>query len=488
MNTPTLITFIVYLSAMIGIGIYGYFRTSGLNDYMLGGRSLKPGVAALSSGASDMSGWILLGLPGAFYLHGLDQIWMPIGLAIGAFLNWQLVAKRLRIYTEVAKDAITLPDYLENRFRDHSRILRTISAVVILVFFTLYSSASMKAGGVLFESSFNLPYHWALWIGALAIVSYTFLGGFLAVCWTDTVQGILMFLALLVVPCVVISHMGGWGEAVSKVSTLDVSHLDAFENLTFLGIISLMAWGLGYFGQPHILVRFMAIRGSGDIPAARFICMTWMILSLYGAIFTGFVGYAYFSSNPLSNPETVFIQLSQILFDPWIAGILLAAILSAIMSTISSQLLVCSSALTEDLYRGFLRKNAGDKELVMVGRITVLLVAVIAVFLAYNPNSTVLSLVSYAWAGFGAAFGPVVLFSLFWKRTSRNGVLTGIILGAVTVVVWKNLSGGPGGIFDIYEILPGFILCSLAILIISAMSPEPRGEIAEEFETMKRSL
>jgi len=488
MSTPTLITFALYLIAMLMIGVFSYRFTSSLNDYMLGGRGLRPGVAALSAGASDMSGWILMGLPGAFYLHGMNQIWMPIGLTIGAWLNWQIVAKRLRIYTEVANDAITLPDYLENRFRDHSRVLRSITAIVILFFFTLYSAASMKAGGVLFEQSFELPYHLGLWIGAVAIVSYTFIGGFLAVCWTDTVQGVLMFLALLVVPIVVLSHFGGWGETVTAVSNMSPQHLNVTEGLGVFGICSLMAWGLGYFGQPHILVRFMAVRSAKDIPAARAICMNWMVLSLYGAIFTGFAGYAYYINNPLKDPETVFIQLSQILFNPWIAGILLAAILSAIMSTISSQLLVCASALTEDIYRGFIRKQAKDRELVMVGRLAVLLVALIAVVLAYNPNSTILSMVSYAWAGFGGAFGPVIILSLFWSRMTRNGAVAGIIVGAVVVVGWHNLSGGPGDMFDFYEILPGFVACLLTVIGVSLASKAPEREITREFALMKQHL
>lgn len=485
MSTPTLLTFIVYLIGMLIIGFLAYRLTDNLSDYVLGGRRLGPGVAALSAGASDMSGWLLLGLPGALYAAGMNQVWIAVGLSIGAYLNWQFVAKRLRVYTEVARDAITVPDYLENRFYDDSKLLRVISAVVILLFFTFYTSSGMVAGATLFEKSFGLDYSVALWVGAIVIISYTFMGGFLAVCWTDFIQGLLMFLALILVPIVVISADGGWSQAVSNVGAIDSAKLDIFHNVTLFGIISLMAWGLGYFGQPHIVVRFMAVRTSRDIPKARLIGMTWMVLSLYGAIFTGFAGIAYFADGPLENPETVFITLSQVLFNPWVGGVLLAAILSAIMSTIDSQLLVSSSALTEDFYKAIIRRNAGQHELVWIGRSTVILIALIAIYLARNPESTVLGLVSYAWGGFGAAFGPVIILSLFWRRMTRNGAVTGMILGALTVIVWKKLEGG---IFDMYEILPGFILCTVAIVVVSLLDKEPRAEIQAEFDAMREGI
>nr|MDQ2696309.1 sodium/solute symporter [Pseudomonadota bacterium] len=325
----------------------------------------------------------------------------------------------------------------------------------------------------------------ALWVGAAVIISYTFLGGFLAVCWTDFFQGLLMFLALILVPIVVIAAVGGWGEAVDRVGGVDPARLDVFHDMTLFGIVSLMAWGLGYFGQPHIVVRFMAVRHSSDIPMARLIGMSWMVLALYGAILTGFIGIAYFADQPLANAETVFITLSQTLFNPWVAGILLAAILSAIMSTIDSQLLVSSSALTEDFYKAILRRNASQHELVWVGRGAVILIALIAILLAQNPESTVLGLVAYAWGGFGAAFGPVVILSLFWKRMTRNGAVAGMVVGAATVIVWKQLSGG---IFDMYEILPGFILCALTVWGVSLLDKEPSPAIQAEFETVRRSL
>ncbi|MFG6150012.1 sodium/proline symporter PutP [Halobacillus sp. B23F22_1] len=502
MGSATLITFIVYLIGMLLIGFASYRITSDLSDYVLGGRRLTPGVAALSAGASDMSGWLLLGLPGAIYASGLAEAWIGIGLAIGAYLNWQFVARRLRVFTEVFKDAITVPDYLENRFHDHSHILRVISALVILVFFTFYTSSGLVAGATLFEASFNLSYTQALWIGAIVTISYTFLGGFLAVSWTDFVQGILMFIALIAVPIVAAQELGGFSEAINAVGQIEPGHLQMVQGVGALAIISSLAWGLGYFGQPHIVVRFMALRSPNDVPKARLIGIGWMVIGLYGAIFTGLFGLAYMATNEvdglgnfgaslvneggvqmLDNPETIFIAFSQILFHPIIAGILLAAILSAIMSTIDSQLLVSSSALAEDFYKAIFRKNASDRELVWVGRIAVAGIALIALLLAGNPDSTVLELVSYAWAGFGAAFGPIIILSLFWKNITRNGALAGIIVGAITVILWANLSGG---IFDLYELLPGFILSGIAAILVSLAGTPPKEVIAEFEEAVRK--
>lgn len=479
MEAGSISAFVIYLVGMLVIGLICYKLTKNLSDYMLGGRNLPPAVAALSAGASDMSGWLLLGLPGAVYAAGMNQIWIGIGLVIGAYLNWQFVARRLRIYTEVAEDAITIPDYLNNRFQDSSRILRMISAIVILLFFTFYVSAGLVAGGVLFEKTFGLDYEIAVWVGSAVIVSYTFLGGFLAVSWTDFFQGLMMFLALIIVPIIAVAAVGGWGETTARVGTIDPAFNDIFTGMTTMGIISLMAWGLGYFGQPHILVRFMAVRTLNDVPTARLINMVWMVFALYGAVFVGYSGIAYFAGAPLENSETVFIEFCNVLFNPWISGFLLAAILAAVMSTIDSQLLVCSSALTEDLYRSFLRRDASQKELVNVGRLSVLGVALIATLLATDPESGVLDLVAYAWAGFGAAFGPVIILSLFWRRMTRNGAAAGLIVGAVTVVVWKQLEGG---IFDLYEILPGFILCAIAVIVVSRLGPQPGGLVAEDFD------
>ncbi|QTM98233.1 sodium/proline symporter PutP [Sediminibacillus dalangtanensis] len=501
MGTATLVTFIVYLIGMLLIGVISYRLTNDLSDYVLGGRRLGPGVAALSAGASDMSSWLLLGLPGAIYATGLAEGWMAVGLAIGAYLNWQFVAKRLRVYTEVSNNSITIPDFLENRFRDSSHILRVISAIVILVFFTFYTSSGMVGGAKLFEASFGLSYSQALWIGAIVIVSYTFLGGFLAVSWTDFIQGILMFLALIVVPIRAIFVIGGWDATIDAVGQIEPSHLNMVAGVGIISILSSFAWGLGYFGQPHIITRFMALRSPKDVPMAKFIGTTWMILGLYGAVFTGLAGLAFINTQDvgmlsqfgievtsengvqmLADSEKIFIAFSQILFDPIIAGILLAAILSAIMSTIDSQLLVSSSAVAEDFYKAILRKNASERELVWVGRAAVIAIALIATFVASNPDSSVLELVSYAWAGFGAAFGPIILLSLFWKGITRNGALAGIIVGAVTVVIWGDFL--EGGIFDLYEIVPGFLL-NLIVAVLVSMTGRPHPEAEAEFDEAK---
>ncbi|OAS85635.1 sodium/proline symporter PutP [Metabacillus litoralis] len=484
-NLPTLTAIIIYLIGMLVIGIIAAKMTSNLSDYVLGGRRLSAGVAALSAGSSDMSGWLMLGLPGAMYLGGMGEAWLAIGLAVGAYLNWQFIAKPFRVYTEVANDSITVPDFFENRFRDGSKILRVVSAIVILVFFTFYTSSSLVGGAVLLESSFGMDYTLALWVGAAVILSYTFFGGFLAASWTDFIQGILMLLALIIIPIVVIYELGGWGETIQKVGNIDPSYLDITTGATFIGVVSLLAWGLGYFGQPHIIVRFMGIKSTKEIPKARLIGMTWMIISLFGAIFIGFSGIAYFAETPLENSETVFIMFSQVLFNPWVAGFLLAAILSAIMSTVDSQLLVSSSALTQDFYKAIFRKEATQKEEMLVGRIAVLVIAVIAILLGYDRDSKVLELVSYAWAGFGAAFGPVIILSLFWKRMTRNGALAGIIVGAVTVIIWSNLTGG---IFDLYELAPGFIFAWIAIMIVSLIGKAPSEEVQNEFDMFKEEL
>lgn len=484
-NIPTLIAIIVYLVGMLLIGVLAARMTKDLSDYVLGGRGLGAGVAALSAGASDMSGWLMLGLPGAVYLGGMGEIWLPIGLAAGAYLNWQFVAKPLRVYTEVANDSITVPGYFENRFHDTSKLLRVVSAIVILVFFTFYTSSSLVGGAILLENSFGMDYTLALWVGAAVILSYTLFGGFLAASWTDFIQGILMFLALIIIPITAIQELGGWNETLDQIGAIDPTHLDVASGATFVGVVSLLAWGLGYFGQPHILVRFMGLKSTNDVPKARLIGMTWMVLSLFGALFVGFAGIAYFADAPLANSETVFIMFSQVLFNPWVAGFLLAAILSAIMSTVDSQLLVSSSALAQDFYKSIFRRNASKKEEMIVGRIAVLGIAIIAIFLGYNPESKVLELVSYAWAGFGAAFGPVIILSLFWKRMTRNGALAGIIVGAVTVIVWAQLTGG---LFDLYELAPGFLFAGLAIIIVSLLDKAPSKEVQEQYNQYKSVL
>jgi sodium/proline symporter len=486
----TLFSLGLYFSAMLGIGLYAYRKsTSDVSGYMLGGRSLSPSVAALSAGASDMSGWMLMGLPGAMYISGVSSLWIAIGLVIGAFLNYIIVAPRLRTYTEVANDSITLPDFFENRFNDNSRLLRVVSSVVIVVFFTLYTSSGIVAGGKLFESSFGLNYEVGLYVTAGVVVAYTLFGGFLAVSLTDFVQGCIMFVALVLVPIVTISEVGGISEVHASINAINPTLLDIFSGVSLISILSAMAWGLGYFGQPHIIVRFMAIRHVKDMPTARRIGMSWMIVSIIGAMATGFAGIAYVAKTGLKfeDPETIFILLSQILFSPLIAGFLLAAILAAIMSTISSQLLVTSSSLTEDFYKTFLHRDASDKQQVLVGRISVFLVALVAISLAYDRNSSILSLVSNAWAGFGAAFGPVVIGSLYWKKMTKNGALAGMITGAVTVLIWIYAPitiGGQSLSTVMYEIVPGFILSSMVIYVVSNMAPQDDAQVLAKHEEM----
>jgi len=486
----TLFSLGLYFCAMLGIGLYAYRKsTSDVSGYMLGGRSLSPSVAALSAGASDMSGWMLMGLPGAMYISGVSSLWIAIGLVAGAFLNYLIVAPRLRTYTEVANDSITLPDFFENRFNDNSRLLRVVSSVVIVVFFTLYTSSGIVAGGKLFESSFGLNYEVGLYVTAGVVVAYTLFGGFLAVSLTDFVQGCIMFIALVLVPVVAISEVGGLSEMHSSINTINPALLDIFSGVSLIGIFSAMAWGLGYFGQPHIIVRFMAIRSVKDMPTARRIGMSWMIVAIIGAMTTGLAGIAYVAKTglKLDDAETIFILLSQILFSPLIAGFLLAAILAAIMSTISSQLLVTSSSLTEDFYKTFLHRDASEKQQVLVGRISVFLVALVAIALAYDRNASILSLVSNAWAGFGAAFGPVVIGSLYWKEMTRNGALAGMVTGAVTVLLWIYAPftiNGQSLSSVMYEIVPGFILCSLVIYVVSKMAPQDDTEVLAKHDEM----
>lgn len=480
-QTPIIITFIGYLALMMAIGYWAYCKTDTVDDYILGGRKMGPAVTALSVGASDMSGWLLLGLPGAVYLSGLGEAWIGFGLVFGAWLNWLFVARRLRIYTQMADNALTLPDFFENRFNDSHGLLRLVSALTILIFFTFYTSSGMVGGAILFEKVFGLDYTVALLIGSFIIVSYTFVGGFFAVSWTDFFQGCLMLVALVIVPISIFSEP----NTQANFEHIDPTMLSFIsENTTVIGLVSLLAWGLGYFGQPHILSRFMAIGNPKDLVLSRRIAMSWMLVSLVVALATGIAGSLYFAAEPLKNPETVFIHLANAAFNPWVGGLLIAAILSAIMSTIDSQLLVCSSVITEDFYLKWLRPQASSKELMLVGRIGVIAIALVAGLVALNPESSVLGLVSYAWAGFGAAFGPVVLLSLFWQGYSRNGAIATILVGAITVVVWKQMTGG---LFELYEIVPGFVLAMLYGVIISKVSPPTQKTIAD-FNVFRRSL
>ena len=486
--SPLYITFSVYILLMVGIGFAAWRYTQNLGDYILGGRRLGSYVTAMSAGASDMSGWLLLGLPGAMYAGGLSEAWIAIGLVAGAWANWRYVAAPLRVYTEYSNNALTLPDYFTHRFEDRSRLLRVFSALVILVFFAIYAASGIVAGARLFESVFAVPYGTAIWLGAAATILYTVVGGFLAVSWTDTVQATLMIFALILTPIMVIVATGGPSAATALIEAAGPAYLDPLKGTSVIGIISLTAWGLGYVGQPHILARFMAAESAQRIPAARRIGMAWMVLCLIGALAVGLFGIAYFQMHPLAgaaveaNPERVFIALAQSLFNPWLAGVLLSAILAAIMSTLSCQLLVCSSALTEDFYKGMLRKQAGQTELVWVGRLSVVLVSALAIALAQNPDSRVLGLVSYAWAGFGSAFGPVVVLSLYWSRMTRNGALAGMVVGALTVIGWKQLDTG------LYEMVPGVLFAALAIIVVSLADRAPSPPMRAVFEKVRVAL
>jgi len=484
-------TFLTYLVVMLGIGLYAYKLTSSSEDYFLGGRSLGPWPTALSAGASDMSGWLLLGLPGYAYAAGLESIWIAGGLLVGTWLNWLLCAKRLRTYSIKANNSLTLPNFLSTRFNDKSKLIQTISALFILLFFLFYTSSGLVAGGKLFSTVFGLDYTYAVIIGTVCVVSYTLLGGFLAVAWTDLVQGLMMSAALVIVPIIALD--GSWSQLSSSLIEKNPELLNIWtsvsgEPLSVIAIVSLVAWGLGYFGQPHILARFKASRSNKDIKTARRIAVIWTCISMAGALLIGLVGITYVDNNlagNLADPEKIFMILVNAIFHPVVAGILLAAILAAIMSTADSQLLVSSSALAEDLYKQLFNKEATQQQIVYIGRFAVVIISIIALFLALNPESSVLGLVSYAWAGFGAAFGPAILLSLFWRNMNRNGALAGIIIGGITVVVWKQLTGG---IFDLYEILPGFLLSTLTIILVSITTGAPEESVTNSFDEYEKAL
>ena len=489
---PTIITFTVYILGMLLIGFIAYRYTNNLSDYILGGRRLGSFVTAMSAGASDMSGWLLMGLPGAVYAAGLVESWIAIGLTVGAYCNWLFVAGRLRIYTEFNNNALTLPEYFHNRFGTSHSLLKIVSATIILVFFTIYCASGVVAGAKLFQNLFSIEYSTALWFGALATIAYTFIGGFLAVSWTDTIQATLMIFALILTPVFVLNSIGGFEQMQIVLQQAEVAvqrdFTDMFKGTTFVGLLSLAAWGLGYFGQPHILARFMAAHSAKSLARARKISMTWMVLCLAGAIGIGFFGMVYFYANPqIANivnkeNEQVFIELSKLLFNPWVAGILLSAILAAVMSTLSCQLLISSSAITEDFYKGFIRPKASEKELVWLGRAMVLLMAMLAIWIAQDENNKVLKLVEFAWAGFGSAFGPVVLLSLFWKRMTSSGAMAGMLTGAIIVFGWKEILPENSALASVYEMIPAFSLATIAVIVVSLLSPKPEQHILDTFE------
>ncbi|AQS11583.1 sodium/proline symporter [Clostridium saccharobutylicum] len=477
----------VYLLILLGIGYYSYRKTTNISDYMIGDRGLGPLVTALSAGASDMSGWMLMGLPGAVYLTGISNFWLGIGLTLGAYLNYLLLAPRFRVYTEVANDSLTIPDYLENRFKDKSNMLRLVSGIVILVFFILYVSSGIVAGGKLFVDTFGLTYTMGVVVTLSVVVLYTYFGGFLAVSLTDFFQGTLMFICLVTVPVVTYINIGVTpGTFVHKLVDIDPQLFNMFRGTSITAIISLMAWGLGYFGQPHIIVRFMAIKSASELKSARRIGISWMAIGLLGAVASGLIGLVYFTehNSPLSDPETVFLRLGDILFHPFITGIILSAVLAAIMSTISSQLLVCSSSITKDFYLAFFNKEASENQQMVIGRLSVVVVAAFATVLAYLPNKTILDIVGQAWAGFGSAFGPVLLLSLHWKRMNKWGALSGMIVGGFTVIIWIVC----GLSHYLYEMIPGFSLSLLSVIVVSLMTKKPDESVDKDFANMEKVL
>ena len=484
-----LAAFVVYLGIMVTIGFLYYKKTNSVSDYILGGRGLNKFVTALSAEASDMSGWLLIGVPGLAYLSGMSVIWIAIGLIIGTFLNWKFIAKRLRVYTKNANDSLTLPDFFKNRFGDNSDIIGAISAIFILIFFLIYTSAQFVASGKLFNTVFGVDYTTALLIGSFIVVLYTFTGGFKAVCLTDFIQGCLMFFALLIVPIMALAILGGPENAISGIEQINPALLNPFLNpdgspLTIIAVVSMLAWGLGYFGQPHILVRFMAIKNPGEIKDARTVAMVWVIISLFAAVAIGVIGRVFLPQTLVgSESETVFMVMTGEVFFSFLAGIIFCGILAAIMSTASSQLLVSASAVSQDLYKTYLKSDATDRQLIWISRFSVLAVAICAILIAVNPDSFVFNIVSYAWAGFGATFGPIVIMALFWKRTTLQGALAGIIVGGLTVLIWMQFE-----FFGLYEIVPGFIFSMIAIYVVSIRTPPPDKAIVKVFEETEKEL
>jgi len=487
-NAWTIAALVLYFAAMIFIGFYAYKRTTSHAGYMLADRQLHPFTAALSAGASDMSGWLLMGLPGAIYVTGLAEGWIAVGLTVGAWLNWKFVAPRLRSYTKVANDSITIPTFFENRLHDKKHILRIASGLVILFFFTFYVSSGMVAGGTFFQATFGTSYLTGMLIVSGIVVLYTLVGGFLAVSYTDVVQGIMMMLALGAVTIGGIRALGGVENTVDLINQVNPDQFNMVTGVSALAIISALGWGLGYVGQPHIIVRFMAIRSPKEATYGRRVGISWMALSVLGAIGTGLVGVAYLHKNGVEltgskqAAETVFLVMGQMLFHPFVAGLVLAAVLAAIMSTVSSQLLVTSSALVEDLYRGVFKKDVSQRKLVLMSRFAVLTVAIVAALLAIPRYDTILALVAFAWAGFGASFGPVVLLSLYWKRLTAPGAAAGVLTGAIVVAIWGFV---PALSNSLYEIIPGFFANLVVAIVVSLLTPQSdsqQEQIAEEFD------
>lgn len=507
-----LAAFACYLIGMILIGASFVKKTKNAEDYFLGGRQLNGWVAALSAQASDMSGWLLMGLPGSVYAFGTGQAWIAIGLFLGTVLNWILISSRLRRYTIRANNSLTLPAYFENRFHDKKRILLLICSIVIVIFFLVYTASALTAGGKLFASVFNMDYKIALTVGAAVILTYTFLGGFMAVCVTDFIQGMLMLVGVLLVPIMAFLVMGAANLVPLVDSTAVAGGATSFFNImqdsgkpvSAIYIISQLAWGLGYFGMPHILVRFMAIKNEKELKKSRVIAITWCALSLLFAVIIGLVGRAFMAPTILGtegavSSENIFIEMIQKLFTqhfglPFVAGIFLCGILAAIMSTADSQLLVTASAVSADLYKGVVKKDASEKNVLALSRIVVIVVAVLAYMIAWNPNSSVMNLVSNAWAGLGAAFGPIVVMSLYWKRTNLAGAVAGIVSGGLTVIIWdyipmitKTVEGETsrvtlGTATGLYSLAIGFVISMVCIIVASLVTKAPDEEMLQEFD------
>ncbi len=509
-TTWVLVAFAAYMLVMIIIGASFSMKTKNSEDFFLGGRTLSGPVAALSAQASDMSGWMLMGLPGSVYAFGTGQAWIAIGLFIGTVLNWLIISSRLRRYTIKANNSLTLPEYLENRFHDKNRILLLLSSIIIVIFFLVYTASALTAGGKLFNSVFDIDYHVALFVGAAVILIYTFLGGFMAVCVTDFIQGLLMLIGVLAVPIVAYFIMGGenlidlvedTNVAGGSTSFFNIMH-DSGNEVSLVYIISQLAWGLGYFGMPHILVRFMAVKDEKELKKSRFIAISWCFVSLLFAVFIGLVGRAFLqgegyavlgSSDTVASAENVFIEMIKCVFNdhlsiPFVGGIFLCGILAAIMSTADSQLLVTSSAVSADLYKGIFKKDASEKNVLFVSRVTVVIVAVLAFLIAWNPNSSVMKLVSDAWAGLGAAFGPAVLLSLYWKRMNLAGAIAGIFSGGACVIIWDYIPcvGGktPADATGLYSLAIGFFISLLCIVLFSLVTKKPSAEIEAEFDAV----
>lgn len=496
-----IIAFVAYLGFMIVIGALYMKKTKNTEDYFLGGRGLGSWVAALSAQASDMSGWLLMGLPGSIYALGTGQSWIAIGLFLGTVANWLLISKRLRRYTIVANNAMTLPEFFEHRFHDRKKILLTISSIVIVIFFLVYTASALASGGKLFNTVFGVDYHIALAIGAAVILIYTFMGGFLAVCTTDFVQGSLMLIGLLTVPILAYAFLGGNLDVLKTDSTLQYNNYMSLFMIgdrpyTFVEILSQLAWGLGYCGMPHILVRFMAIKSEKEVKKSSVIAIIWCFLSLVAACCIGVIGRAYMikMNVNLKDAESVFIQMIEQVFTknialPFIGGIFLCGILAAIMSTADSQLLVCASSVSKDIFKNLLKTDADDKKVLNVSRITVIVVSLLAFLIAWDPNSSIMQLVSDAWAGLGSAFGPIVVCSLFWKRTNLPGAIAGIVSGGLTVIIWDYLPiiGGQtiGAATGVYSLLVGFFVSLLFIVVVSLCTKEPDASILAEFDKVQ---